>query len=554
MPKFFNSDMAELAHQLTLSPRRLRMEQIHGIDRLLGLVEAERTYPFEFVCFHITKYRKRGPATGYSIPGKALVNDLVTLAEVLSRKSNLAVAELGEPYETHEELAKELQVSTKTVRRWRSRGLMGLRVIFDDGVNRLAFCRSTINRFVQQHRALVVKGAAFTQLSEAEKKRIVDLARGLLTQRPLKLHAAAKIISEQTGRAVETVRYTLRRYDEANKATALFTNRNGAVRCERHEAIWKCRRAGDSVEAIAGAFECTAAEVEAVLRQVQVEQWTQTPLEWIHNELFDAPNADAMILEVPEPTAANGPVPRIPSDLPPYLRSLYLTPLLTREQEQDLFRRYNYLKFKAAKGLKRIDPASATAQQFGAISDLRSQIEQARQRIIRANLRLVVSIAKKHAGWASNFFEVVSDGNMSLMRAVEKFDYSRGNKFSTYATWAVMKNYARSIPEQHYHNTRWVTGQETVLETAADRSAEPVHAGDRERVKELIAAGMRELTDREREVVSNHFGLEKPGSSLTLEEIGKRFGVTKERVRQIEMRALARLREILAPSLADAIA
>ncbi|MFH1107595.1 MAG: sigma-70 family RNA polymerase sigma factor [Planctomycetota bacterium] len=554
MPKFFNSDMAELAHQLTLSPRRLRMEQIRGIDRLLGLVEAERTYPFEFVCFHITKYRKRGPATGYSIPGKALVNDLVTLAEVLSRKSNLAVAELGEPYETHDELAKELRVSTKTVRRWRNRGLMGLRVVFDDGVNRLAFCRSTIDRFVQQHSALVVKGAAFTQLSEPEKRRIVDLARELLNQRPLKLHAAAKIISEQTGRAVETVRYTLRRYDEANKATALFSNRNGTVRCERHEAIWKCRQAGDSVESIAGAFECTAAEVEAVLRQVQVEQWVQTPLDWIHNELFDAPNADAMILEVPEPAAANGPAPRIPSDLPPYLRSLYLTPLLTREQEQDLFRRYNYLKFKASKGLKRIDPSGATAQQLQAISDLRSQIEQVRQRIIRANLRLVVSIAKKHAGWASNFFEVVSDGNMSLMRAVEKFDYSRGNKFSTYATWAVMKNYARSIPEQHYHNTRWVTGQETVLETAADRSTEPVHAGDRERVKELITAGMRELTDREREVVSNHFGLEKPGTSLTLEELGKRFGVTKERVRQIERRALARLREVLAPSLADAIA
>jgi len=553
MPKFFNSDMAELAHQLTLSPRRLRMEQIHGIDRLLGLVEAERTYPFEFVCFHITKYRKRAPSTGYSIPGKALVNDLVTLAEVLSRKSNLAVAELGEPYDTHEELAKELQVSTKTVRRWRNRGLMGIRVIFDDGVNRLAFCRSTIDRFVQQHRALVVKGAAFTQLSEAEKRRIVDLARELLTQRPLKLHAAAQIISEQTGRAVETVRYTLRRYDEANKATALFTNRNGTVRCERHEAIWKCRRAGDSTEAIAGAFDCTVAEVETILRQVQVEQWLQTPLDWIPNELFDAPNADAMILEVDEPTAANAPTPRIPSDLPPYLRSLYLTPLLTREQEQDLFRRYNYLKFKAARVFKRVAPAAISAEQFEAISDLRSQIEQVRQRIIRANLRLVVSIAKKHAGWASNFFEVVSDGNMSLMRAVEKFDYSRGNKFSTYATWAVMKNYARSIPEQHYHNTRWVTGQETVLETAADRSAEPVHAGDRERVKELITAGMQELTDREREVVSNHFGLEKPGTSLTLEEIGKRFGVTKERVRQIERRALARLREVLAPSLADAI-
>ncbi|MEK7731214.1 MAG: sigma-70 family RNA polymerase sigma factor [Planctomycetota bacterium] len=554
MAKFFNSDMAELAHQLTLSPRRLRMEQIRGIDRVLGLVEADRTYPFDFVCFHITKYRKRAPSTGYSIPGKALINDLVTLAEVLSRKANLAIAELGEPFDTHEELAAELKVSTKTVRRWRNRGLMGLRVVFDDGVNRLAFCRSTIDRFVKQHQGLVSKGAAFTQLSEAEKTRIVNIARELVTQHPLKLHAAAKMISEQTGRAVETVRYTLRRYDEANKTTALFTNRGEAVRCERHEAIWKCRQAGDSLEAIAAAFDCPVLEIEAVLRQVQVEQWQQTPLEWIHNEIFDAPTADAIILEAQEPAATGASTPRIPSDLPPYLRSLYLTPLLTREQEQDLFRRYNYLKFKTSKALKGIDASAVPVEQFAVISDLRFQIEAVRQRITRANLRLVVSIAKKHVGWTSNFFEVVSDGNMSLMRAVEKFDYARGNKFSTYATWAVVKNYARSIPEQHYHNARYVTGQDTVLETAAERSVEPVHAGDRERVKELIAVGLRELTEREREVVSNHFGLVNPDASLTLEQLGRRFGVTKERIRQIEMRALARLREILAPSLRDAIA
>lgn len=554
MAKFFNSDMAELAHQLTLSPRRLRMEQIRGIDRVLGLVSADRTYPFDFVCFHITKYRKRGPSTGYSIPGKALINDLVTLAEVLSRKANLALAELGEPFDTHEELAAELQVSTKTVRRWRSRGLMGLRVTFDDGVNRLAFCRSTIDRFVQQHKALVSKGAAFTQLSETEKSRIVDIARGLVAQRPLKLHAAAKAIAEQTGRAVETVRYTLRRYDESNKATAIFANGGKAVRCERHEAIWKCRQAGDSAERIAAAFDCPVGEIEAVIRQVQVEQWQQTPLEWVHNEIFDAPTADAIILEAAEPAAASVSTPRIPADLPPYLRSLYAVALLTREQEQDLFRRYNYLKFKTARALKGIDAATISAGQFAVISDLRFQIEDVRQRITRANLRLVVSIAKKHVGWTSNFFEVVSDGNMSLMRAIEKFDYARGNKFSTYATWAVMKNYARSIPEQHYYSTRWVTGQDTVLETAPDREVEPVHAQDRERVKELIADGMRELTEREREVVSNHFGLDNPDASLTLEQLGRRFGVTKERVRQIEKRALARLREILAPSLRDAIA
>ena len=76
---------------------------------------------------------------------------------------------------------------------------------------------------------------------------------------------------------------------------------------------------------------------------------------------------------------------------------------------------------------------------------------------------------------------------MSLMRAVEKFDYARGNKFSTYASWAIMKNYARSIPEQHYHGLRYVTGQDQVLEVAPEEAAPAVHASDRERVRELIA-------------------------------------------------------------------
>ena len=78
---------------------------------------------------------------------------------------------------------------------------------------------------------------------------------------------------------------------------------------------------------------------------------------------------------------------------------------------------------------------------------------------MRANLRLVVSIAKRHVGPADNFFELVSDGNMSLIRAVEKFDFARGNKFSTYASWAIMKNFARTIPDEHRRRDRFRTSQ-----------------------------------------------------------------------------------------------
>ena len=554
MPKFFNSDMADLAHQLTLSPRRLRVGQIRGIEELLGLIDADRAYPFEFVCFHITQYRKRASTTGYSIPGKALVSDLVIMAEVISRKANVPVADLREAYETHQQLAEELKVSTKTIRRWRDRGLMGIRVVFEDGVSRLAFLRRTIDRFKEQHRDIVAKGASFTQLTSSERDSITQRARELLAQRSLKLHAAAKMIAEETGRAVETVRYTLRRYDEANPKTTLFASGGQATFCERHLAVWRCHEAGEPPAMIARAFDCSADEIEHILRQVQVRKWTQQPWECVHDELFDAPNADVIILDAPQPPRSDAPMAKAPKDVPFYLQSLYLTPLLTREQEHDLFRRYNYLKFKVAKALKSFDLDEVTKEAFETLAGLVSQVESVKQRLIRANLRLVVSIAKRHIGWTRNFFEVVSDGNLSLMRAMEKFDCSRGTKFSTYATWAIMKNYARSIPEEHYHYARYVTGQEEILATEADRRTEPASEGDREHVRKVIASGMNELSEREREIVSSHFGLGTRGGVLTLEQLGQRFGVTKERIRQIEQRALGRLREVLAPSLVDALA
>ncbi len=553
MPKFYNTDMADLAHQLTLSPRRLRLDQIRGIEELLGLIEPQCAYPFEFVCFHITRYRKRGSTTGYSIPGKALIADLTVMAEFLSRKANIPIVDLGEPFSSHDELADELKVSTKTIRRWRDRGLMGIRVVFGDGVSRLIFLRRTIDRFKDRNKDLVVRGASFTLLSESERDCIVQRTRELLADRPMRLHAAAKVIAEETGRAVETVRYTLRRFDEGHPEKALFADKGQRPRCERHAAIWRCHEAGECNASIARAFECSIDEIEQVLHQVQVQKWAERSWEHVRDELFDAPNADAMILNAPEPPPSDTPLPRPPKDVPSYLQSLYLTPLLTPEQERDLFRRYNYLKFKVGKTLKKIDLDDVSKAAYVRLADLVSQVESVKQRIIRSNLRLVVSIAKKHIGWAGNFYEVVSDGNMSLMRAMEKFDIARGTKFSTYATWAIMKNYARSIPEERYHYARYVTGQEEILATEANRQPEPVSESDREHVRKLIASGMNELGEREREIVAGHFGLGTKGTPLTLEQLGKRFGVTKERVRQIEQRALARLREVLAPSLVDAL-
>ena len=93
---------------------------------------------------------------------------------------------------------------------------------------------------------------------------------------------------------------------------------------------------------------------------------------------------------------------------------------------------------------------------------------------MRANLRLVVSIAKRHVTPDQNFFELVSDGNMSLIRAVEKFDFSRGNKFSTYASWAIMKNFARTIPGEFKHRDRFRTSQDEMFAATQEHRGNPL--------------------------------------------------------------------------------
>jgi len=553
MPKFLNRDLSELAHQLTISPRRLRIQQLRGIETLLDIAESDRAYPYELVCFHITGYHKRGPTTSDLVPAAALIPDLVSMAESISRKANLTVAELGEAYQTQQELAEQLDVSTKTLRRWRSRGLMGVRVVFEDGVNRLAFLNRTVSRFVRQNKALVEKGASFKQLTDAERDNIVESARAILVRHKIKLHAAARIVAEQTGRAVETVRYTLRRYDETNPKTSLFLNRTDDLFSEEQSAIWRSHQAGESAKTLARVYEVSEDDINQTLRTMQLCMWQQQPPECVYNDLFDAPQADELFLHASEPVSEGKSSPRVPKDLPSYLQSLYRTPLLTPAQEQYLFRRYNYAKHKAAGQLKAIAADTVTDEQLNSIRLILADVEATKQRIVKANLRLVVSIAKKHVGVSRDLFEIVSDGNISLMRAVERFDVSRGNKFSTYASWAIIKNFARSIPESYYHGTRYVTGQDLAIETAADYRALPDPASDHSRVRDLIAAGLKQLPLRDQEIIAGHFGLAGVGGSLTLQQLGTRFGVTKERIRQIEQRALGRLRDVLSPSLADNI-
>jgi RNA polymerase primary sigma factor len=284
-------------------------------------------------------------------------------------------------------------------------------------------------------------------------------------------------------------------------------------------------------------------------------------IEYILHPEFDRPGIRASILGT-YPTG-EGPVAKKfhPSsasghELQSYVGELSFAPLLSKEQEQYLFRKMNYLRHlaalsqvKLAKSFKRRD--ESLAERLEAFETLLSKANATREQIINANLRLVISIAKKYVNAANTFDELISEGNMSLLQAAEKFDISRGNRFSTYATRAIRNNLYHYVLDKHRKRQQVNLAEDEVLTGAVQEGTnEQICESRLNYVRKSLARIMSKLDEQKQAIIRSRFGLDYNQTPLTLKEIAQGMGVSRERVRQIQTRAM---RELLVLAEAEMI-
>ena len=526
--------------QMRFAPRLKKLQQVESAERLISEIDPEKTYTYEYVCFRITGYRPEASAQD-QILGADLLHDLRLFVEDLSDSADMAAENIGEQVLTVEELAKQFNVSTKTISRWRELGLVSRRLVFD-GRKRVGFLRSSVDRFVKKNHERVARGARFSQLTEEQRIEILDRARRLASAGGGQSEISRRL-AKRAGRSVETIRSTIRQHDREYPELAIFPDMSGPLTDGQKTRIYQAFRRGTPVDKLIKQFGRTKTTIYRVINEVRAARIMELPLDFIPNPRFSRKGADnACLGPMPEPDTPTKKARR-PAGLPPYLASLYEMPLLTREQEAHLFRKYNYIKYKAAKLRLELDPAQPKSSLMDEIEALQQQAVATKNEIARANLRLVVSIAKRHVTPDQNFFELVSDGNMSLLRAIEKFDFARGNKFSTYASWAIMKNFARTIPGEFKHRDRFRTSQDELFAATQEYRGNPLREEGAQNQREAqIVRILRKLDDREQKIIIGRFGLDHSQEPQTLKEVGASLGVTKERIRQIEARALSKLR------------
>lgn len=443
--------MSQLARQLLFGPVDVRRARVRRAEELHDQIDETVDYPYEFLVYRITGSRgddDDASAEPRIVPGKQAAADLRLIIDMLSKSAPSPLAQ-GEEAETVAQISNRLNVSTRTIWRWRR---VGLRWRWTLGENRtrpvLLYPRLATDRFVARNAELVGRASSFTQIEPVKRQAIIERARRLAQVRDLTLNQIARHLSRRTGRALETIRQMLQQHDRDWPDRPIFPDRQGPLTPRQKRVIARAYAWGISATKIGRRFDRTRATVLRVVRQRRAAELSKIKLDFVVMPTFTRPDAEAVILHLPHAPRTAKRIPTLKlDDLPAAVRPVFERPPLAPDEVNELLVRYNFLKFKAhqlREALSKQDPPNAAMDQIEAAI---KQAHEARASLLHAHARLTLSLVRRHVAGqpdtaSARFFELLAAARPVLLDAIEQFDPARGQSFEAYFTWALLRKLA----------------------------------------------------------------------------------------------------------------
>lgn len=456
--RFLCSPLATLAEALAQATTERLRGFVRKAERLHDELDTTAAYPLDYLAWRITGQRHFADSEEELLPGEAVAADLRLLIGVLSRKAPTPIAE--EPAATQDELAIRLNVSTKTLARWRARGLRWRWVTRGVGTAEarpeLGFAPEAVERFTAAHARLVEKAGRFTQMSADDRAKLLRRARRLAAASGASLNQVALHLSKRSGRALETVRQLLIQHDREHADEPIFVDRTGPLSPRDRRLIARAYRMRVPVTKMALRFRRTRTTIYRAIHQRRAATLLRVRLDFTPSPTFRRDDADAVFLRPLPPPADELPATADPMlDLPPELRPLYRRALPDPDAAESMIVRRHFLRYKAETLRGTLNPSDPRAGDLDRIEAWLRDAAAVRDRVVLDHLPVVLAVARRHlasgptaGGVNARLLELIELGQEVLIDAVETYDYTRGapgrgRGFEAYLTFLLMRAFAQ---------------------------------------------------------------------------------------------------------------
>ena len=294
MARYRIDSMGDLARQMNFTPQDIRFAQIAAAEDLLHSIDPAKAYPLDFVVFRITGYRPKHAKTDL-LTGLALQHDLGLLIEQLSDSLDIHARKLREPVLTIDDVTEKFNVTSKTIQRWRRRGLPARRFLFDDGKRRVGFLLSSVERFFSTHHDQVSRGANFSQVDDAERDEILRRAKRLAVYCQCCTHEISRRIGRHLKRSALTIQHIIRKHDQENPEQAIFIKAPDPISDDQRKRILRAYRRGLAIGSLSRRVCRPKSMVYRVVMDERVEKLNRRKVRYIDDPLYHEPEAQNAI-------------------------------------------------------------------------------------------------------------------------------------------------------------------------------------------------------------------------------------------------------------------